>query len=157
MTHRGARWAVRAVGATVAVVLVACCGQPHPNLGDLEGTPGASTRYPGAVVYQRGESQAQNQVDGPSPATITVYACTHDPAATVQAWFDRALTTKGWQRDPQDHHDRPGAFQGGTTWKRGDARFDLNFATAETTTALANKAHQPSGCPTGYETLAQIG
>ena len=157
MSYLGAAGARRAAGTAVALALLAGCSQPHPNLDDLKGTPGASTAYPGAAVYQRGENQTQNQVDGPTPASITVYACTHDPVTIVQAWFDKALTSKGWQPDPHGHHDRPGAFQGGKSWKRGNARFDLNFATPATTAALAKKANQLSGCPTGYQTLAQIG
>lgn len=150
----GARWAT--VASAAAVVLVGC-SQPHPNLDDLTTTAGATTTYPGAVVYQRGENEVQNQVDGPSPAAITVYACTHDSAPMVQKWFDRTLSAKGWHPDPLGHQDRPGAFEGGASWRRGNARFDLSFATAATTALLARKAKKPSGCPTGYQTLAQIG
>jgi hypothetical protein len=156
MRRTFARCAV-GVLATVGVVLLAGCSHPHPDLEDLKGTPGAWTAYPGAVLYQRGETEAQSQVDGPAPATITVYACTQAPSATVLAWFDRTLTRQGWQADPDGHHDRPGAFEGGASWRRGDARFDLNFATTATVAFLATKAHQPPGCPTGYQTLAQIG
>lgn len=146
-----------AAGAAVCLSLVAGCSHPRPDLEDLKATPGASTAYPGAVVYQRGETEAQRQVDGLAPATITVYACTHDRSTTVLAWFDRTLTAQGWSTDPEGHQDRPGAFEGGKRWRQGDARFDLSFATPATVAFLAKKAHQPLGCPTGYETLAQIG
>lgn len=108
-------------------------------------------------MYQRGETEARTQVDGTAPATITVYACTHDSAATLLAWFDRTLTSKGWQPNPEGHQDSPGAFQGGQSWRRGNAQFDLNLATPATTAFLAKHAHQTLGCPTGYQTLAQIG
>ncbi|TQL61667.1 hypothetical protein [Oryzihumus leptocrescens] len=141
----------------VAAVVLAGCGEPHPSLGDLKATPGARLTYPGAVEYQRDEEKARNQVDGPSPATITVYACTRDAPASVEAWFARALTARGWAADPGSHQDRPGAFEGGTAWKRGNASFDLSFATRATADVLARRAHQPTGCPSMYQTLTQIG
>lgn len=143
--------------AVVALLPLAGCTEPHPNLNDLKQTPGALTAYPGALVYQRAENEARNQVDGPAPASISVYACTPDPATSVQAWFDKSLTRNGWLKDPQGHQDRPGAFEGGASWKRGNAHFDLSFATPATTAELARKANKPTGCPTGFQTLAQIG
>lgn len=151
---------VRIPGAlfgVLALLLVVGCTEPHPDLADLKGTPGSSAEYPGALVYQRGENKASYRIDGQVPASITIYACTGDPGTTVEDWFDTTLTRNGWHRDSPGHQDRLGAFQGGASWRRGNARFDLNLMTSATTAELAKKANQPSGCPTGYETLAQIG
>ena len=141
----------------VAAVVLAGCGEPHPGLGALKAVPGATLTYPGAVEYQRDEAGARNHVDGPSPATITVYACAHDAPAAVEAWFARALAARGWTADPGSHQDRPGAFEGGTAWKRGNASFHLSFATRATADVLARRPHQPTGCPSAYQTLAQTG
>lgn len=136
--------------------MLAGCGEPSPGLADLKAVPGATLTYPGAVEYQRGEARATRRID-PTPASITVYACAHDAPATVEAWFAQALAARGWALDRGGHQDRPGAFEGGATWRRANAWFDLSFATPGTADLLARDARQPTGCPTAYETLAQIG
>lgn len=138
------------------MVVLAGCGEPHPGLGDLKAVPGSTLTYPGALTYERGEAKASRRID-PTPASITVYACSRDTRSTVQAWFAQALASRGWTPNPSSHQDFPGAFEGGTAWRRGNAFFDLSFATRATADALARDAHQPLGCPTAYETLAQIG
>ena len=138
----------------MAVLLVGCA-QPRPSLAEIKALPGATAAYPGAVEYGRQERNPQARMDGPTPATILVEACSRQSRAVVAAFFDSTLTSAGWRQDPSRHEAFPGKFVSGLTWVRDTAQFDLNFDTQQRADIIAQAAHRTGSCPTAYQTLVQ--
>lgn len=138
-----------------ASATLAGCSQPHPTLSELEQQPGATTTYPGALEYVHSRQDVTSGVDGPSPATITIEACSQGPRADVSSYFDKALIAAGYTQDPSSHRDNPALYTGGVTWVRDNTQFDLNFDTPENAAYFSQRYGDGRKCPTAYQTRVQ--
>lgn len=145
----------RLIVVAAASAVLCGCSQPHPTLSELEQQPGATATYPGAVEYVHSRQDATPGVDGPSPASITIEACSQDAQAKVTSYFDQTLTTAGYTKNPGLHRDNPGLYIGGVTWIRGNTQFDLNFDTPENAAYFAQKYGNGVPCPMAYQTRVQ--
>lgn len=137
-----------------ALSLSACTGGQLP-VASLRNTPGAGASYPGAVVYQRMETEAEANAMAKNPAMIKVDACAPDTTADVLTWFDARLRDAGWSRDPGHTvvGDTGEFLPDEIAWSRGERHFQLRFLTPAYADHLAARTGKPSGCTGGYETI----
>jgi hypothetical protein len=151
-------WSARVtVGWAIAASLLAGCAdvQPHPTLKELRRVPGVTLTFPGALEYRRVATDSAPGVDGGTPASITVDACTSAARSELISWFDQHLKSDGWRKDPAAHNVDPGLFTRGYDWVRDGHRFDLMLETRRNADRIAAEAGRAPGCPTPYRTLAQ--
>jgi hypothetical protein len=137
------------------LVLLAGCTGGQLSLSGLRAVPGARAAYPGAVTYQRLETEASANVMAKNPALIKVDACADAAPEQVLAWFAGHLSGAGWTRDGgRTTLSDAGEFQpGAVTWSRGARHFELRFLTAAYADRLAGRAGEPAGCRGAYETI----
>lgn len=142
-------------GLLLGGLLLAGCTGGQLSLSGLRAVPGARAAYPGAVTYQRLESEASANVMAKNPALIKVDACAAAPPEQVLAWFAGRLRGAGWARDAgRTTMSDAGEFQpGAVTWSRGARHFELRFLTAAYADHLAERAGEPVGCRGAYETI----
>jgi hypothetical protein len=142
-------------GLLLGGLLLGGCTGGQLSLSGLRAVPGARAAYPGAVTYQRLETEASANVMAKNPALIKVDACADAAPEQVLAWFAGHLRGAGWTRDAgRTTLSDTGEFQpAAVTWSRGARHFELRFLTAAYADRLAERAGEPGGCRGAYETV----
>ncbi|GAA1231770.1 hypothetical protein [Oryzihumus leptocrescens] len=154
MSIRAHRRAAPVLVAAALVLAAAGCAVRHPTVDELRTAPGTTLVYPGATLYVRADTPGEFGVDGGNPAALKVLACAGAPASQVIAWFDQALTARGWTRLP-GHMILSDEATDGVDWSLGARRFNLTLLNAAYTDRLAAGTGHPTGCAGGYQSVAQ--
>jgi len=125
-------------------------------VAELRAIPGATTTYPGTVVYRHSAQEGTYGMDSGNPAMLITFGCANaaPSSGSVLTWFDEALAKSGWARRPGSAAPM-GDFDSAYTWTRGERAFTLSFASARWAKLSAAAAGYPAGCPVAYQVVAQ--
>ena len=110
----------------LGVALVGCggAGTPTWTRARLARYPEAHLAYPGATLVGETGGEGGHSIDGPFPASAGGVYGTADDRAAVEAFYARALTTRGWLSVPTGSGSTEVAA---ATWRQGAVTFRLGF------------------------------
>ena len=117
-----------------AVALVGCASS-FASVEEMQAIPGATSVYPGSVVYDSSAQPPERNVMADNPGQLQTVACTTASVQELAQWFDDQLEADGWRVAPgyQAYWTPPPSETGAsaraarvpTRWERQDAELEL--------------------------------